>query len=102
MADNGCFQHDSCDGTPWVQRLRSFYPEAAMVGKNIARGYPKAWDMVNGLVCDESSGQCAADHSSQAGHRSNMMDARPRRLPHQRRGPPAPATISNGQSPQRQ
>ena len=76
MAGNGCFQHDSCDGTPWAQRLRSFYPEASMVGENVAAGYPKAQDMVNGLVCDESGGQCAADRSSQAGHRSNMMEAR--------------------------
>lgn len=76
MADNGCFQHDSCDGTPWAQRLRSFYPESAMVGENVAAGYPEARDMVSGLVCDESGGQCAADRSSQAGHRSNMMDAR--------------------------
>jgi hypothetical protein len=80
MADHGCFQHDSCDGTPWATRLRNFYPGVSVLGENIAVGYATAKEMVDRLLCDESGGRCAADHTSQAGHRTNIMDARLRQI----------------------
>jgi hypothetical protein len=76
MADNGCFQHDSCDGTLWSDRLLSFYPDGTTMGENIAAGYATAKEMIDHLLCDESGGQCSADHSSAAGHRANIMDSR--------------------------
>jgi hypothetical protein len=76
MADHGCFQHDSCDGTLWSDRLLSFYPDASMMGENIGAGYTTAKEMIDHLLCDESGGQCSADRASSAGHRANIMDSR--------------------------
>lgn len=75
MATNGCFQHDSCDGTTWSTRIRNYDPEAQNIGENIAAGYPSAKDLVDNLLCDASGGQCAQDKTSQAGHRSNIMSS---------------------------
>ena len=74
MAENGCFDHDSCDGTPWSDRIWGFYPQARAIGENIAAGYRTAKDVVDAWLCDETGGQCAADGSYQAGHRTNMLD----------------------------
>ncbi|GAB4276382.1 MAG: hypothetical protein Kow0092_32120 [Deferrisomatales bacterium] len=71
MAENGCWGHDSCDGTPWSQRLWSFAPWARALGENIAAGtvLTDPLDAVNGLLWDRG----AADYTSGAGHRTNMM-----------------------------
>ena len=74
MAGNGCFQHDSCDGTLWSDRIHSYYPQARAIGENIAAGYASAKGFVEGLLCDASGGQCAQDKTSQAGHRTNIMN----------------------------
>lgn len=76
MADHGCLQHNSCDGTPWTDRIGRFYPDALMLGENIGAGYTTTKEMIDHLLCDEYGGQCASDRTSQAGHRSNMMDSR--------------------------
>jgi len=73
MATNGCFQHDSCDGTLWSDRIWSYYPQARAIGENIATGYAGAKSFVEGLLCDATGGQCAQDKTSQAGHRTNIM-----------------------------
>jgi len=78
MADHGCFQHDSCDGTPWSDRIERFYPDAFILGENVGAGYTIAKEMIDQLLCDAYGGQCAADRSTQAGHRTNMMDSRMR------------------------
>jgi hypothetical protein len=75
MGTNGCFQHDSCDGTAWSDRIRSYDPQARTIGENIGAGYTSAKIFVDGLVCDASGGQCAQDKTSQAGHRTNIMSA---------------------------
>jgi len=74
MAENGCFQHDNCDGTLWSDRIRSFYPQAQSMGENIALGYPTAKQLVDSWLCDEAGGQCAPDGTWSAGHRANIMD----------------------------
>lgn len=76
MADHGCFQHDSCDGTPWSSRIESFLADAVILGENVGAGYATTKDMIDHLLCDEYGGQCAADRTAQAGHRTNMMDSR--------------------------
>ena len=48
MATNGCFQHDSCDGTAWSDRIRSYYPQARTIGENIGAGYDSAKTFVDG------------------------------------------------------
>ncbi len=73
MASNGCFQHDSCDGTPWSDRIWRYDPEARTIGENIGVGYSSAKSFVDSLLCDAFGGQCAQDKTSQAGHRTNMM-----------------------------
>lgn len=75
MSQNGCFQHDSCDGTTWSSRIWSFYPQAQMLGENIAAGYSTAKAVVDAWLCDASGGQCAGDETSAAGHRANIMNA---------------------------
>lgn len=49
MAVQGCFQHDSCDGTSWITRMQSGYPAGA-VGEIIAAGYPDAASVVQGWM----------------------------------------------------
>lgn len=61
MVDNGCFQHESCDGTPFATRLATYYPSSS-VGENIAYGYGGPFNtMFEGWMC------------SHAGHRQNIM-----------------------------
>ncbi len=61
MATTGTFSHDSSDGTPFDQRVASFYAESGYVGENIAVGYPDAWSVVfTGWMCS-------------SGHRANIM-----------------------------
>jgi hypothetical protein len=75
MAQNGCFQHNSCDGTSWVTRIASFYP-AGGGGENIAAGMADPRASVNALLCDSSGGVCCPDGKSCDGHRRNIMAAR--------------------------
>lgn len=39
MATTPCFQHDSCDGTNWADRVRTYYSVPAGFGEIIAAGY---------------------------------------------------------------
>jgi MYXO-CTERM domain-containing protein len=45
MAESGCFQHESCDGTEFGTRLNRFYSGFA-IGENIAMGSPNAESVV--------------------------------------------------------
>jgi hypothetical protein len=45
MAVNGCFQHESCDGTEFGERLQRYYNGFA-IGENIALGSPDAQSVV--------------------------------------------------------
>jgi MYXO-CTERM domain-containing protein len=63
MATNDCFQHDSCDGTPWDTRIMRYYP-SGNISENIAWGNPDARSaVIEGWMCSE------------AGHRKNIMTA---------------------------
>ena len=39
MASHGCFSHDSCDGTAWDARVRSYYAPVVGIGEILAAGY---------------------------------------------------------------
>jgi hypothetical protein len=84
MAFNcGTLQHDSCDGTSWSDRIRSFYPYSVSLGENIAYGFPTAWATVNAFLCDRYSATCAPDSpdsSGEDGHRKNIMRAQYREI----------------------
>jgi hypothetical protein len=65
MRENGCFQHESCDGTDTWTRIGRFYDDAAgAMGENIAYGSTDARYMVMSMwMCSHS------------GHRGNIMSA---------------------------
>lgn len=58
MAANGCFSHESCDGTPFSQRIQRFFDGPA--GENIAAGYPDAHAVMVGWMNSD-------------GHRMNIL-----------------------------
>lgn len=74
-------QHDSCDGTPWYERIRAFYPEAGFIGENVAYtgniSTLMPWYIVSLFLCDPVGGVCAGDDEpfSVIGHRENIMSA---------------------------
>lgn len=74
-------QHDSCDGTPWDERIHSFYPAAGAIGENVAyTSYTdpsRPWYIVNLFLCDAVDGVCATDDQPFyiIGHRANIMSA---------------------------
>lgn len=47
MAVNGCFQHDSCDGTDTFDRILTVYPSGGAMGEIIAAGYDDAASVVD-------------------------------------------------------
>lgn len=47
MAVNGCFQHDSCDGTNTFDRILAVYPNGGAMGEIIAAGYKDAASVVD-------------------------------------------------------
>lgn len=65
MAENGCFQHESCDGTDTWARIDGFYSDAAgAMGENIAMGTSDAkYAVLSMWMCSHS------------GHRANIMSA---------------------------
>lgn len=62
MAENGCFQHESCDGTDTWDRIARYYSEGGAMGENIAMGG------VDGKYAVLSMWMC-----STSGHRANIM-----------------------------
>ncbi len=61
MLTNGCFQHESCDGTDTWSRLGRYYNETSFLGENIAMGTTDARYAVMGMwMCSD-------------GHRANIM-----------------------------
>jgi len=61
MAINSCFGHDSCDGTNWSIRTRSFYPTGG-IGENVAAGYLTPEEVVTGWM-------------NSPGHKANILNA---------------------------
>jgi hypothetical protein len=63
MRKNGCFQHDSCDGTDTWDRVARFYRDSNQgVGENIAYGSDDPrYTVLSMWMCSE------------AGHRANIM-----------------------------
>ena len=74
-------QHDSCDGTSFSDRIRSFYPTAGYIGENIAynsaSGTKMPWRIVSLFLCDPVNDICAADDQPFMvnGHRVNIMNS---------------------------
>lgn len=64
MHDNGCFQHESCDGTDTWTRIDRYYTDnAGTLGENIAYGSADArYAVLSMWMCSTS------------GHRANIME----------------------------
>jgi len=78
MAINGCFQHDSCDGTSIWTRVKHYYTLSGTMAENIAAGYGSPESVMHGWICDlykDSTGKtvCCPDGQSCDGHRRNIM-----------------------------
>lgn len=73
MAFNCGLQHNSCDGTPWPDRIGSYWPDWHLLGENIAGGFTDPVTCIGGLVSDPHEGAPAPDHSGYDGHRWNIM-----------------------------
>lgn len=68
LRDTPCFQHDSCDGTPTFDRVRSYYTEsAAALGENIAAGISDPFQLIDNWL-DEVGAPAGED-----GHRKNIF-----------------------------
>lgn len=62
MHDNGCFQHESCDGTDTWERIGRFYDEGGALGENIAAGSSDPrYSVMSMWMCS-------------TGHRANIMN----------------------------
>lgn len=64
MEENGCFQHDSCDGSgeSFDQRVAHYYTDSGYVGENIAMGgVDERYSVMSMWMC------------SHDGHRANIM-----------------------------
>lgn len=62
LATNNCFKHDSCNGTNWATRIKTYYTPNTFLGEIIAAGQP-----------DPSSVVAAWMNSD--GHRANILGA---------------------------
>jgi hypothetical protein len=63
MEENGCFQHESCDGSnaAFAERIADYYTESGYIGENIAMGTTDSRYAVMGMwMCS-------------SGHRANIM-----------------------------
>ena len=89
----GTLQHNSCNGTPWDTRIRSYYTASSTIGENIAAGNVDPFVTMNQWIMDAPQGstQPAADVSwcrnsgsidffRCDGHRFNIMAVRYKEL----------------------
>jgi hypothetical protein len=77
MANKCGMQHNSCDGTAWNTRIRSYYTKSQTIAENIATGNNTALATVKQWVLEVDPGRetIPADRSSGDGHRQNIMSA---------------------------
>lgn len=61
MASTPCFQHGSCDGSNWADRVRNYYSVPTSLGEIIAAGYTTPEAVVDGWM-------------NSPGHRANILN----------------------------
>jgi hypothetical protein len=88
----GTMAHNSCNGTSWDARIKSYYTASSTIGENIAVGNADPFATMNQWIMDtpQGSSQPAADFSwcklstgdstRCDGHRSNIMNKQYREL----------------------
>lgn len=62
LATNDCFTHDSCNGTNWATRIKTYYTPNSFLGEIIAAGQPDAASVVDAWMNSD-------------GHRANILGA---------------------------
>ncbi len=75
MASDCGLQHNSCNGTSWYDRIRSFYDYPVFLGENVAYGLSSPQATVNLFLCEQYGAPCVADGSGADGHRANIMSS---------------------------
>jgi Cysteine-rich secretory protein family len=65
MNENCGMQHDSCDGTSWSVRIKSYY-DGNGIAENIAAGYGTGFDVVKAWIIDANT--------PSLGHRINILN----------------------------
>lgn len=70
MGKNGCFQHESCDGTDTFDRINEFYSGYSTAGENIGMGSAYT-DCIHGLINEINN--VSTEHPD--GHRQNIFSA---------------------------
>ena len=74
---NNCgLQHNSCDGTKWSDRIRSYYKPGSIIAENISYGGNDALSCMRQWMLDTyGNGIIAPDGSEYDGHRANIMNS---------------------------
>jgi MYXO-CTERM domain-containing protein len=62
LATNNCFKHDSCNGTNWATRIKTYYTPNTFLGEIIAAGQPDPTSVVAAWMNSD-------------GHRANILGA---------------------------
>lgn len=75
MGDNCGLQHNSCDGSTFLERLTAAYSKSG-VGENIAMGQKSGFLAVKAWLLDNINGVPALDGSGDDGHRKNIMNSK--------------------------
>jgi hypothetical protein len=82
----GTLQHNSCNGTAWDTRIKSYYAASSWIGENIAVGNSDPFVTMNQWIKDNPQGSdqpagdfswcktSTKDSSRCDGHRSNIMN----------------------------
>lgn len=77
MATNCGLSHQSCDGTSFADRVKSFYKTSGYIAENVATGRSTGLlTVIQWLRDDNNQGVPAQDLSSNDGHRQNIMNPR--------------------------
>ncbi|NLL12742.1 MAG: CAP domain-containing protein [Fibrobacter sp.] len=77
MANNCGMTHQSCDGTSFANRIKSFYKTSSFIAENVATGRSTGLlTVIQWLRDDINQGVPAQDLSSNDGHRQNIMNPR--------------------------
>jgi Cysteine-rich secretory protein family len=76
MAENCGMKHNSCDGTLWTARVKTYYTSSASIAENVATGNAMGiTTVIQWLRDDDANGTPAADKSNNDGHRLNIMNS---------------------------
>ncbi|HEX3018793.1 MAG TPA: CAP domain-containing protein [Chitinispirillaceae bacterium] len=76
MASNCGMTHNSCNGTDWADRIKSYYKASSSIAENVAVGCSTGLQTVIQWLRDENmQGVPAADKTDLAGHRTNIMNS---------------------------